>query len=121
MEESFREKFSNYEDLRSEVSKFYEETVIYPIVIGLTGQVHKQTNNFFMKCGLPQRKEKGLCKWMSNSNIIFARNIWNSRCKLVKDFLFLLYLMCSFYSYFHKTLNSSRETTFLTQLDDSVQ
>ena len=38
MEESFREKISKYEDLRREVSAFYEETVIYPIVIGL---VHK--------------------------------------------------------------------------------
>ena len=32
--------------------------------------------------------------------------------------LAFLYLMCSFYSYFHRTLNSSSETMFLTQLDD---
>ena len=85
MEESFREKISKYEDLRREVSEFYEETVIYPILIGSTGLVHKQINNFLMKCKLPEITAKGLCKWMSNSNIIFARNIWNLRCKLVKD------------------------------------
>ena len=33
MEESFREKISKYEDLRREVGEFYEETVIYPILI----------------------------------------------------------------------------------------
>ena len=85
MEESFLEKISKYEDLRREVSEFYEEIMIYPILVDLTGLVHKQTINFLMECGLPKRKVKGLCKWMSNSNIMFAGNIWNLRCKLVKD------------------------------------
>ena len=38
-----------------------------------------------MGCGMPKKQAKGLCKWMSNSNIMAARDIWNIRCRLVKE------------------------------------
>ena len=46
-------------------------------------------NVVFIGCGMPKKQAKGLCKWMSNSNIMAARDIWNIPSRLVKGkFLF---------------------------------
>ena len=58
---------------------------VYPIVVGSTGLIHRRTLQCFMDCGMPKNQAKGLCKWMSNSNIMVARDIWSIWCRLVKE------------------------------------
>ena len=85
MEESFVAKVANYEALRDAVDQYYEEANVYPVAVGSTGLVHRRTLQCLMDCGMLKNQAKGLCKWMSNSNIMAARDIWSIRCRLEKE------------------------------------
>ena len=69
----------------SVVGKVAKEVKAYPILVGSTGLVHCRTLQYLMDCGMPKNQAKGLCKWMPNSNIMAARDIWSIRCRLAKE------------------------------------
>ena len=75
-DELYKSKTEKYGDLVNFVSRTYN-CVFLPIITGSGGFVYHKTLNKLMKLGLSERRAKGLCKYFSNSNIFFARNIWN--------------------------------------------
>ena len=83
-DELYKSKTEKYADLVNFVSRTYN-SVFLPIIIGSCGFVHHKTLNNLMKLGLSKRRAKGLCKYFSNCNIFFARNIWNKRCSSVHE------------------------------------
>ena len=82
--ELFDRKLNIYIELNYEINKTVKCEVL-PFIVGSTGLVHKKCLKTLMSLGTPNRQAKGLCKWCSSSNILFARHIWNVRCRLVKD------------------------------------
>ena len=83
-DEVYKAKIEKYGHLTAFIASKYR-CVFLPVVIGSCGFVHKKTLGNLIKLGLNKRRAKGLCKYFSNSNIFFARNIWNKRCSLVHD------------------------------------
>ena len=94
-EKSFFAKIARYKALRDVVSQFYKEDSVYPFVIGSTGLLHQKLLQFLMSCGMPKMQPKGLCKWMSNSSTMGARDIWSIRYRLVEEKSFSL--LCLFF------------------------
>ena len=75
-------KNAKYEALRDVVSQYYEKVRVYNIVIASTGLVHQRTLQCLMCCGMPKKQAKGLCKWMSNRNIVTETYDADSNCRL---------------------------------------
>ena len=80
----YKSKKEKHADLLNFASKTCN-CVFPPIIIGSSGFVHNKTLNNLMRPRLSKRRGKGLCKYFINSDIPFARNIWNKRCSLVHD------------------------------------
>ena len=73
-----------YSEVNFQVNKVFRCEVL-PFTVGSTGLAHKKCSQTLMSFGIPKTQSKGLCKWCSNSNILFARKIWKVRCRLVND------------------------------------
>ena len=68
------------------MGQYYQEVYsVWSTGIGSTGLVFQRPLQSLMDCGMPEKQAKGVCKWMFNSNIITARDIWSKRCRLVKE------------------------------------
>ena len=85
LEATFQRKTEYYGELAGEINKAGYKCSVLPLIIGSCGIVHKKCLPSFTKLGVPKRQAKGLCKFSSNSNILFARSIWARRCSLVFD------------------------------------
>ena len=84
LDELFDRTLNIYLELNYEINKTVKCEVL-PFIVGSTRLVHKKCLKTLMSLGIPNRQAKGLCQWCSSNNILFARHIWNVRCRLVKD------------------------------------
>ena len=55
------------------------------VIFGSLRTVRKNALKVMIDMRMPKTKAKGLVKWCSTSNIISSHQIWNVRCKLVKE------------------------------------
>ena len=88
----FRNKKSKYAPLKDAIESKGYQCDIMPFIVWSVGLVHMLCYVYLIQLGIPKRQAKGFCKWCSNSNIFFARNIWNTRCRLEYDWLFIVLL-----------------------------
>ena len=85
LQNTFETKKSKYAPFKDIIkSKGYQCDII-PFIVGSVGLVHGFCYVYLVQLGIPKRQAKGFCKQCSNSNIFFARNIWNTRSCLVYD------------------------------------
>ena len=84
-DEAYQAKYEKYTPLLKSLKHSGYKCALYPIIIGSIGLVHKRCLSHLIKVGLPKCQAKGLLKWCSNSNILFARKIWKLRCWIVKE------------------------------------
>ena len=73
-----------YSEVNFEINKVFRCEVL-PFIVGSTGLIHKKCLQTLMSLDIPKIQAKGLCKWCSNSNILFARKIWKVWCRLVNN------------------------------------
>ena len=85
LQNTFETKKSKYAPLKDAIESKGYQCDIMPFIVGSVGLVHSFCYVYLVQLGIPKRQAKGFCKWCSNSNIFFARNIWNTRCRLVYD------------------------------------
>ena len=85
IETAFQRKNDYYEALCAEINRSGYKCEVLPLIVGSCGIIHKKCLPYLIKLGLHKKQAKGLCKYSSNSNILFARYIWSRRCSLIFD------------------------------------
>ena len=80
---SYNQKLEHYKQLCESIKHSGYQSDIIPLIVGSCGIIHKKCLHSFTKLGLPKTHAKGLCKFSSNSNILFANAIWARRCSLI--------------------------------------
>ena len=85
LQNTFETKKSKYAPLKDAIKSKGYQCDIMPFIVGSVSLVHSFCYVHLVQPGIPKRQAKGFCKWCSDSNIFFARNIWNTRCPLVYD------------------------------------
>ena len=83
--ELYELKVNKYRNLQKFNADKFIPCKVEAIIIGSLRTVHKDALGVLMDTGIPKTKAKGLLKWSSTSCIIGSRQIWNLRCKLVKE------------------------------------
>ena len=85
--ETYELKLEKYKSLQAFIEREMMPCICDAVIIGSLGTVHKNALKLMIEMGMSKTKAKGLVKWCSTSNIISSRQIWNVRCKLVKEHL----------------------------------
>ena len=85
LKELFQLKSDKYQELQTYITEKIMPWKVDAIVIGSLGTVHKNALKVVMDTGLLITKAKGLLKRSSASCIIGSRQIWNIKCKMVKE------------------------------------
>ena len=85
IQSSFNQKMDHYNELCLSLNRMNHHCEVLPLIVGSTGLIHRKCLPYLIKLGLSKGSAKGLCKFSSNSNILFARSIWSRRCSLVFD------------------------------------
>ena len=83
--EKYNLSLEKYKSLQAFKEREMMPCICDAIIIGSLGTVHKNALKVMIDMGMPKTKTKGLIKWCSTSNIISSHQIWNVRCKLVKE------------------------------------
>ena len=83
--ELYEMKLNKYRDLQRYITEKFISCKVDAVIIGSLGTVHTNALKVLMDTGMSKTKAKGLLKWSSTSCIIGSRQIWNIRCKLVKE------------------------------------
>ena len=83
--ELYEMKLNKYRDLQRYITEKFISCNVDAVIIGSLGTVHTNALKVLMDTGMSKTKAKGLLKWSSTSCIIGSRQIWNIRCKLVKE------------------------------------
>ena len=83
--ETYSLKLEKYKSLNAFIERDVMPCICDAVIIGSLGTVHKAALKVMIDIGMPKAKAKGLEKWFSTSNIISSRQIWNVRCKRVKE------------------------------------
>ena len=84
--ETYELKVENYKCLQAFIVREMMPCICDAVIIGSLGTVHKNALKVMIEMGMSKTKAKGLVKWCSTSNIIISRQIWDVRCKLVKEY-----------------------------------
>ena len=84
--ETYELKVENYKCLQAFMVREMMPCICDAVIIGPLGTVHKNALKVMIDMGMTKTKVKGLVKWCSTSNIIISRQIWEVRCKLVKEY-----------------------------------
>ena len=83
--ELYKLKLNKYTNLQKFIADEFMPCKVDAIKIGSLGTVHKDALGVLMDTGMPKTKAKRLLKWSSTSCITGSKQIWNLRCKLVKE------------------------------------
>ena len=83
--ELYEMKLNKYRGLQRYITEKFISCKVDAVIIGSLGTVHINALKVLMDTGMSKTKAKGLLKWSSTSCIIGSRQIWNIRCKLVKE------------------------------------
>ena len=85
LEELYQLKSDKYRELQSYITERFMPCKVDAIIIGSLGTVHKNALKALMGTGLRKKKAKGQLKWSSTLCVIRSQQIWNIKCKMVKE------------------------------------
>ena len=85
IEATYKTKIEKYQCIKEFLNHQGIDCAVSAIIIGSLGTVHSQALKVLMNLKMNKRVAKGLHKWCSTGNIMWAKRLWNLRCKLDKE------------------------------------
>ena len=83
MPESYRSKYSKYQQLKEILQQNGIRTSIQVLCFGSLGTVHQEVRKNLRKLGLSDDEAKSTIKWCSVSTMVCGNMIWRNRCTLM--------------------------------------
>ena len=83
--ERYELKLEKYKSLQAFIEREMMPCIFEMVILGSRGTVHKSALKVMIDAEMPKTKAKVFAKRCSDSNIISPYQIWNVRCKLVKE------------------------------------
>ena len=84
IEATYKTKIEKYQCIKEFLNHQGIDCAVSAIIIGSLGTVHSQVLKVLMNLKMNKRVAKGLLKWCSTGNTMWAKRLWNLRCKLDK-------------------------------------